>query len=223
MEGDPLSLTFRFAGLGEDSRARVIWIDMMRGSALPVWQAMGSPEYPTAGEIQKLRGAAALPTAEEVFARRRRFGDRCDRREPVRNSSGRTRCTSEPQARVGELHADCDRRRRARRPQGQARGRDEKVRLKRDLGSGREEVFGQTGPPAHGDRHVPEPEGRQRVQFGGEPPRILQGHARLRVSRRFAGPQPGRPGAGNHGQRAPRATRGRSRRCAAERGYAVRW
>jgi xylan 1,4-beta-xylosidase len=38
---------------------------MMRGSALPAWQAMGSPEYPTAGEIRKLRDAAALPTAEE--------------------------------------------------------------------------------------------------------------------------------------------------------------
>lgn len=65
MEGDPLSLTFRFAGLRENSRARVTWIDMMRGSALPAWQAMGSPEYPAVGEIQKLRDAAALPTAEE--------------------------------------------------------------------------------------------------------------------------------------------------------------
>jgi xylan 1,4-beta-xylosidase len=38
---------------------------MMRGSALPAWQAMGSPEYPTAAEVQKLRDAAALPAAEQ--------------------------------------------------------------------------------------------------------------------------------------------------------------
>lgn len=37
----------------------------MRGSALLAWQAMGSPEYPAAAEIQKLRDAAALPAGEE--------------------------------------------------------------------------------------------------------------------------------------------------------------
>jgi len=65
MEGDSLSLTFRFAGLAESSRVRVTSIDMMRGSALPAWQAMGSPEYPVAAEVQKLRDAANLPAAEE--------------------------------------------------------------------------------------------------------------------------------------------------------------
>jgi xylan 1,4-beta-xylosidase len=65
MEGAPLSLTLRFAGLSENSRARVTSIDMMRGSALPAWQSMGSPEYPTAAEVQKLRDAAVLPAAEE--------------------------------------------------------------------------------------------------------------------------------------------------------------
>ena len=65
MEGDPLSITFRFAGLRENARARVTWIDMMRGSALPAWLAMGSPEYPTAAEVQKLRDAAVLPDAAE--------------------------------------------------------------------------------------------------------------------------------------------------------------
>ena len=65
MEGDPPSITFRFAGLRENARARVTWIDMMRGSALPAWQAMGSPEYPTAAEVQKLRDAAVLPDAAE--------------------------------------------------------------------------------------------------------------------------------------------------------------
>ena len=66
MEGDPLSITFRFAGLRENAPARVTWIDMMRGSALPAWQAMGSPEYPTAAEVQKLRDAAALPAAAQT-------------------------------------------------------------------------------------------------------------------------------------------------------------
>ena len=38
---------------------------MIRGSALPAWQAMGSPEYPTAAEIRALREAASLPAAEQ--------------------------------------------------------------------------------------------------------------------------------------------------------------
>jgi xylan 1,4-beta-xylosidase len=63
MQGDPLRLTLRFAGLG-DSRARVTSIDMIRGSALTAWQAMGKPEYPTAAEIRTLRDAASLPAAE---------------------------------------------------------------------------------------------------------------------------------------------------------------
>ena len=41
----------------------------MRGSALPAWQAMGSPQYPTASEVQKLRDGAALPVAEEIAIR----------------------------------------------------------------------------------------------------------------------------------------------------------
>ena len=65
MAGDPLSLTFHFAGLAENARARVTSIDLLRGSALPAWQSLGSPEYPTASEIQKLRDAAILPAAEE--------------------------------------------------------------------------------------------------------------------------------------------------------------
>jgi len=63
MQGDPLRLTLRFAGLG-DSRARVTSTDMIRGSALTAWQAMGKPEYPTAAEIRTLRDAASLPAAE---------------------------------------------------------------------------------------------------------------------------------------------------------------
>jgi xylan 1,4-beta-xylosidase len=69
MQGDPLRLALRFAGLGENSRARLTSIDMLRGSALPAWQAMGSPEYPTATEIQKLREAAVMPPAENRVVR----------------------------------------------------------------------------------------------------------------------------------------------------------
>jgi xylan 1,4-beta-xylosidase len=65
MDGDPLSLTLRFNGAGATSRASVTSIDMLRGSALPAWQAMGSPELPTAGEIQKMQDAAVLPAAEK--------------------------------------------------------------------------------------------------------------------------------------------------------------
>ena len=64
MDGDPLSLTLRFSGAGRSARASVTSIDMLRGSAMPAWQAMGSPEFPTAAEIQKLRDAAVMPAAE---------------------------------------------------------------------------------------------------------------------------------------------------------------
>jgi xylan 1,4-beta-xylosidase len=42
---------------------------MLRGSALPAWQAMGSPEYPTASETKKLRDAAVLPAGENRVMR----------------------------------------------------------------------------------------------------------------------------------------------------------
>jgi xylan 1,4-beta-xylosidase len=63
MDGDPLSLTLHFTGLG-NTHARVTSIDMLKGSALPAWKEMGGPEYPTAAEIQKLRDAATLPLPE---------------------------------------------------------------------------------------------------------------------------------------------------------------
>ena len=65
MDGDPLSLTLRFNGIARNARAAVTTIDMLRGSALPAWQSMGSPEFPTGAEIQKLRDAAVLPGAEK--------------------------------------------------------------------------------------------------------------------------------------------------------------
>jgi len=65
MDGDPLDLTLRFAGLAKSGWASVTSIDMLRGSGVPAWQALGSPEYPTSAEIQKLRDAAALPAAEK--------------------------------------------------------------------------------------------------------------------------------------------------------------
>jgi xylan 1,4-beta-xylosidase len=64
MNGEPLSLTLHFNGLGNSARARVTSVDMLKGSALPAWQVMGSPEYPSAAEVHKLRDGAALPAAE---------------------------------------------------------------------------------------------------------------------------------------------------------------
>lgn len=65
MQGNSMSLTLRFAGLAGNARARVTSIDMLKGSSLPAYQAMGSPEYPTNAEVQKLRDAAVMPAAEE--------------------------------------------------------------------------------------------------------------------------------------------------------------
>jgi xylan 1,4-beta-xylosidase len=69
MAGSPLSLTFRFPGLAENTRARVTSIDMLKGSSLLAYQQMGSPEYPNTAEVLKLRDAAVLPAAEEHVIR----------------------------------------------------------------------------------------------------------------------------------------------------------
>jgi xylan 1,4-beta-xylosidase len=64
MQGEPLTLTLRFTNPGNPARASVTRVDMLRGSALPAWQEMGSPELPAAAEVQKLRQEAELPAAE---------------------------------------------------------------------------------------------------------------------------------------------------------------
>jgi hypothetical protein len=48
--------------------ASVRFIDDKHGSARPVWEAMGSPTYPTAAQQQELMAASAVPAAPQSYA-----------------------------------------------------------------------------------------------------------------------------------------------------------
>ena len=62
--GEPASVTLKFRGSSGIRNARVTMVDMLRGSALPAWEAMGCPPYPTADQVKKLSDSANLPAAE---------------------------------------------------------------------------------------------------------------------------------------------------------------
>ncbi len=62
--GVPMNVTLKFLGGAAGRHARVTMIDMLRGSALPAWEAMGCPPDPTADEVRKLSESACMPAAE---------------------------------------------------------------------------------------------------------------------------------------------------------------
>lgn len=53
-------LDVRFAGARPGSHARVRFVDQERGSPMPAWRAMGSPQLPTMAQIAALRSAAQI-------------------------------------------------------------------------------------------------------------------------------------------------------------------
>ena len=59
--GTARSLVLQFSGVPPRARASVTIIDSSRGSALPLWERMGRPRYPTQEQLRQLRAAAALP------------------------------------------------------------------------------------------------------------------------------------------------------------------
>lgn len=61
--GAPRRLEVRFAGQRPGTPARVSFVDQERGSAMPAWRAMGSPQYPTQAQIAQLRQASEIPPA----------------------------------------------------------------------------------------------------------------------------------------------------------------
>lgn len=61
VEGAPKKLDIRFAGQRPGTRARVSFVDQERGSPMPAWRAMGSPQYPTQAQIAELRKASEIP------------------------------------------------------------------------------------------------------------------------------------------------------------------
>lgn len=58
--GSTKQLDIRFAGARPGARARVRFVDQVRGSPMPAWRAMGSPALPTMAQIDQLRRAADI-------------------------------------------------------------------------------------------------------------------------------------------------------------------
>jgi xylan 1,4-beta-xylosidase len=63
--GIPKTITLQLKGVAA-RRARVTIVDQGHGSPLPDYEKIGSPVSPTGAQIEALRRAARMPTAEEV-------------------------------------------------------------------------------------------------------------------------------------------------------------
>src|ERR1700726_3818315 len=62
--GSPKSFTLHFAGV-KAGKVRVTMVDKEHGSPLPAYEKMGSPQFPSPQQIETLRRAAAMPSAQE--------------------------------------------------------------------------------------------------------------------------------------------------------------
>jgi xylan 1,4-beta-xylosidase len=63
--GTPLKISLRFADSTPRS-ARIVRLDAEHGDANPAYLRMGSPDYPSRGQLQELVAAAALPAPQDV-------------------------------------------------------------------------------------------------------------------------------------------------------------
>jgi xylan 1,4-beta-xylosidase len=59
--GKDLTLNLRLSGLAGRKQVQVSRVDDKIGSAIPAWEAMGSPKYPSQDQLKQLRIAAELP------------------------------------------------------------------------------------------------------------------------------------------------------------------
>lgn len=71
--GSPRTLAVQFRGARPGQAARVRFVDQERGSPLPAWRKMGSPQYPRPDQIAELRRAADI--APPTVMRLGRQGD----------------------------------------------------------------------------------------------------------------------------------------------------
>lgn len=62
--GQGKSFRLRMSGLDGNAQVAISQVNGQVGTAIPKWQEMGSPKYPSAGEIAQLRAAAELPKPE---------------------------------------------------------------------------------------------------------------------------------------------------------------
>lgn len=63
-KGAAKQFRLKLSGLHASAAVAVSEVNMQAGSAVPKWREMGSPKYPSAGQIAELRSAAELPKAE---------------------------------------------------------------------------------------------------------------------------------------------------------------
>jgi xylan 1,4-beta-xylosidase len=61
VSGERQRFQIEFAGARAGQRVQVRYVDQERGSPLPAWREMGSPQYPTMAQIQELRHRADIP------------------------------------------------------------------------------------------------------------------------------------------------------------------
>lgn len=58
--GKPVHLTLRFENVPAGATASISLVDEMHGNALAAYRAMGSPQYPARGDVEKMNQATAL-------------------------------------------------------------------------------------------------------------------------------------------------------------------
>jgi xylan 1,4-beta-xylosidase len=63
VNGEAKQFEIEFAGARPGQRAQVRFVDQARGSPLPAWRAMGSPQYPTVEQLKVLRARADIAPA----------------------------------------------------------------------------------------------------------------------------------------------------------------
>ncbi|HTV96214.1 MAG TPA: hypothetical protein VME42_09415 [Steroidobacteraceae bacterium] len=66
VQGEAKRLRLEFAGARAGQRAQVRYVDQERGSPMPAWRAMGSPQYITREQIAVLRRSAQIPPAQTL-------------------------------------------------------------------------------------------------------------------------------------------------------------
>ena len=60
VKGDAKRFAVEFAGARPGQRARIRYVDQVRGSPMPAWREMGSPQYPNPKQLEQLRHRADI-------------------------------------------------------------------------------------------------------------------------------------------------------------------
>jgi xylan 1,4-beta-xylosidase len=66
VRGSTKEIKLRIAGGREGQTARVQFVDQVRGSPMPAWRDMGSPQYPSSSQMEALRRASEIPKASTL-------------------------------------------------------------------------------------------------------------------------------------------------------------